>query len=106
MPCIRTPVKICPGGFDDAIDQRSKSETARFVQQVDHLTFSGPYAGERGLRILYITERAVFELTEEALHLIEPATGIDLEADILGQLKLYPEIAGYLKSMDTALFRE
>ncbi|MDH3389169.1 MAG: acyl CoA:acetate/3-ketoacid CoA transferase, partial [Gammaproteobacteria bacterium] len=36
-----------------------EGKTAKFVEQVDHLTFSGKFATERGQRILYITERAV-----------------------------------------------
>ena len=84
----------------------TEGKTAKFVQQVDHLTFSGSYANERGQRILYITERAVFELTATGLRLIEFAPGIDLETDILAQMNFRPEIADSLKPMDAALFRE
>jgi propionate CoA-transferase len=34
----------------------------KFVQQVEHRTFSGAYAAKRRQPVLYITERCVFEL--------------------------------------------
>ena len=84
----------------------AEGKTAKFVTQVDHLTFSGTYARERGQRILYITERAVFELDEDGLCLIEIAPGIDLERDILAHMAFEPRIADNLAPMDAALFDE
>jgi len=40
----------------------SEGKIAKFIERVEHLTFSGEYAIERGQKILYIIERAVFEL--------------------------------------------
>jgi len=84
----------------------TEGRTAKFVPQVDHLTFNGGYANTRGQRILYITERAVFELEAEGLRLIEIAPGIDLERDILSQMAFKPLIAEPLVTMDKALFSE
>ena len=55
---------------------------------------------------MYITERAVFKLTEAGLELIEIAPGIDLEKDILGQMDFKPVISPDLKLMDAGLFEE
>ncbi|TNF88294.1 MAG: acyl CoA:acetate/3-ketoacid CoA transferase [Gammaproteobacteria bacterium] len=82
----------------------TEGKTAKFVEQVDHLTFSGGYANERGQRIVYITERAVFELDKDGICLVEIAPGIDLERDILSRMAFKPRIADNLHLMDAALF--
>lgn len=64
----------------------------KFVQDVEHITFSGPYAWRKGQKIFYVTERAVFELTSEGMKLIEIAPGIDLEKDVLANMAFKPEI--------------
>jgi propionate CoA-transferase len=55
----------------------------KFVREVEHRTFSGAEAIKRGQRVLYVTERCVFQLVADpegasALELIELAPGIDL----------------------------
>ncbi len=78
----------------------------KFVKNVEHITFSGDYGREKGLNILYITERAVFSLEKEGLMLIEAAPGIDLEKDILAHMDFKPLIASELKTMDERIFSE
>lgn len=80
------------------IEQEGKIQ--KFVHDVEHITFSGEYAFQKGQRVLYITERGVFELTENGLRLTEIAPGIDLEKDILAQMRFRPEVARELKSME------
>ena len=76
----------------------------KFVDQVEHVTFSGPYAISKGQTVLYITERCVFSLTEEGLELMEIAPGIDLERDILRQMAFQPIIKGTPRLMDRRIF--
>ncbi len=45
----------------------------KFIRELPEITFSGKIALERGLDVRYITERAVFTLKEDGLHLIEIA---------------------------------
>jgi propionate CoA-transferase len=44
-----------------------EGDTQKFVREVEHRTFSGPYAAKRGQTALYVTERCVFSLSEEGL---------------------------------------
>ena len=77
----------------------------KFVPAVEQVTFSGKRARELGHETMYVTERAVFRLTENGLRLEEIAPGIDLEADVLGQMEFTPEIKQPLGTMDPRLFR-
>jgi propionate CoA-transferase len=70
------------------IDQ--EGQVAKFVPDVEEITYSGSFASEEGRRALYVTERCVFELTSEGLALTEIAPGIDLERDILAHLDFRP----------------
>lgn len=56
--------------------------------------------------MLYVTERAVFELTDEGMMLVEIAAGLDLERDILAKLGFTPRIAPALKKMPACIFDE
>ncbi|MDI9613586.1 MAG: CoA-transferase [Acidobacteriota bacterium] len=77
----------------------------KFLNTVEQITFSGKYAAN-GRTILYITERAVFQLIDGKMTLIEIAPGIDLEKDILPQMEFKPEISPNLRPMPEHLFRE
>ena len=86
----------------------SEGRTRKFVQAVEHRTFSGREARRRGQRVLYVTERCVFRLIDDGgqggLELIEIAPGIDLQRDVLAQMDFQPAISPDLKLMDSALF--
>ncbi len=121
---------IGPGGFID-ITQRTKTvcfvgnftngdkdikiedgqvkiyidgEKLKFVDKVEQITFSGEYAIKSGQKVLYITERAVFELTDKGMKLIEIALGVDLKKDILDKMSFMPVISENIKVMDLKLF--
>ncbi|MQX77593.1 acyl CoA:acetate/3-ketoacid CoA transferase [Sinorhizobium medicae] len=65
---------------------------AKFIEEVEQITFSGEYAREGHQTVLYVTERCVFSLTAEGLELTEVAPGIDIERDILAHMKFRPII--------------
>jgi propionate CoA-transferase len=66
--------------------------TRKFVEQVEHLSFSARRSRDVGQEVLYVTERAVFRLTEDGLQLIELAPGIDLESQVLALMAFRPII--------------
>lgn len=78
----------------------------KFVNKVDQVTFSGPYACNRGCKVLYVTERAVFTLEDGLLTLIEIAPGIDLEKDIFGAMEFKPRVSLGLREMPAEIFQE
>ena len=85
-----------------SIDQEGKVK--KFVNAVEHVTFSGDYAAAKGQPVLYVTERCVFALTMDGMELIEVAPGIDIEKDILQQMDFKPVINGMPAIMDERIF--
>jgi propionate CoA-transferase len=78
----------------------------KFVQGVEHRTFSGEYATKRRQPVLYVTERCVFRLTPDGLALIEVAPGIDIERDILAHMDFVPIMDPAPRPMDERIFRD
>lgn len=84
--------------------QEGKSK--KFIKEVQQITFSGDYANKVGQPVMYITERAVFELKQDGMHLIEIAPGIDLQKDILDLMDFKPIVSDNLKLMDQRIFMD
>ena len=78
----------------------------KFVEAVQHITFSGIYARQVKQPVKYITERAVFELRSDGVHLTEVAPGIDVDTQILALMDFKPIITDELKTMDLRIFSE
>jgi len=77
----------------------------KFVREVAQITFSAEEALRRRQPVLYVTERAVFALTDAGLRLIEVAPGIDVQRDVLAHLPFTPLLASPLPAMDAAIFQ-
>jgi propionate CoA-transferase len=75
------------------------------VQRVEQISFSGPYARERGQVVLYVTERAVFRLGDTGPELIEIAPDTTVEA-VIEAMAFRPAVSATLKTMDAALFAD
>ena len=82
-----------------------EGRSRKFVTAVEEVTFNGALAAATGQRVLYVTERCVFQLTPAGLALVEVAPGIDAERDILALMDFRP-IMTDLKLMDDRLFRK
>jgi acyl CoA:acetate/3-ketoacid CoA transferase len=77
----------------------------KFVEEVEHVTFSGRRSRTLGQDITYVTERCVVKLMPEGLVVTEIAPGIDVKRDVLGQARARMTVSPNLKEMDGRLFR-
>lgn len=96
-------------GAEIAVDEgrlciRRDGPVAKFVDEVEHVTFSGERARATGQAVLYVTERCVLRLGPVGLVLTEVAPGVDLERDVLAKMGFRPEIAADLREMDATIF--
>ncbi|MGB5533378.1 MAG: hypothetical protein WBN71_09755, partial [Acidimicrobiia bacterium] len=89
---------------DGAIEIAAEGVTERFVDQVREITFSGPDAAERGQEVRYITERAVFALIKGTVTMIEIASGLDPEEDVIAHMGFRPAISPNLSTIDRVVF--
>ena len=67
-----------------------EGRVAKFVRQVEQVSFSGPVARDAQRDVIFVTERAVFRLQPEGLELIEVAPGIDLQRDVVERMEFAP----------------
>lgn len=100
---------LTAGGLEVAVENGQlqivrEGKNKKLVAAVSQITFSGRYAAGVGQPVLYITERAVFQLDPEGVVLTEIAPGINLERDILAQMEFTPKISPHLKPMNQRLF--
>ena len=98
------------GGFkadvaEGALRIQEEGKFAKFVEEVDQITFSASVAAAGSQLVRYITERCVFELTADGLELIELAPGVDLQTEVLDLLPFEP-IINNVQPMDAAIFRD
>jgi propionate CoA-transferase len=96
-------LKVAIAGGKLSITTEGKAQ--KYVKQVEQITFSGAYATKVKQPVLFITERAVFELQDGHLTLIEVAPGIDIKKDILAHMGFVPKMATTIKPMLAELFQ-
>jgi propionate CoA-transferase len=95
-------------GLDIAIEDgscviRTEGAARKFLADVEQVTFSGRRAARLGRPVLYVTERCVFRLHEDGLHLVEVAPGVDIERDVIARMDFAP-VVGDVVQMDPRLF--
>lgn len=84
----------------------SDGKIAKFVDEVDQVSFSGARAQAQGQDVTYVTERCVIRLIDGALVVTEIAPGLDVQRDVLDQAATELKLADDLREMDGALFRD
>jgi len=98
------------GGLKIAVEDgkliiKQEGKGKKYVKDVEQVTFSGAYATATKQPVLFITERAVFELQDGVVTLTEVAPGVRLEEDILAQMSFAPRISPALKLMPAGIFQ-
>jgi propionate CoA-transferase len=88
---------------DGQIKIVKEGRSKKFVDRVQQVTFSGPFAASRGQDVFYVTERCVFRLTRDGLELAEVAPGIDIERDIIAHMAFRP-VVKTPAAMERAIF--
>jgi len=84
----------------------NEGKIKKFVNAVEHITFSGTQGLIKQQDVKYITERAVFRLTSEGVILTEIAPGIDIEKDIRPYMEFDLKVDSNLKTVNSRLFFE
>jgi propionate CoA-transferase len=91
---------------DEGLHIINEGKINKFVSDVEQITFAGAQSGPNQ-KVLYITERCVFRLTDGHMVLTEIAPGIDLQKDILDKMDFRPEIpSGGPKFMNIDIFKD
>ena len=75
----------------------------KFLPAVEQISFNAERARSLGQEVLYVTERAVFRLSDGGLELIEVAPGIDVQRQILDLLPFAP-LRRQVRTMSAAYF--
>jgi propionate CoA-transferase len=97
------------GGLATSIKngQLSIEKEGRFrkiVPEVEQITLSGKNAVQQQQRVIYVTERCVFELAQNGIVLTEVAPGVDVNKHITSLIDFPIEVSPRLKMMDKELF--
>jgi len=79
---------------------------SKFVDSLAQISFSSKNARASGQKVIYVTERAVFSLAQDALELIEIAPGIDLHRDVLDRIPFDVKVSPQLKEMAPEVFSD
>lgn len=100
----KTPrIVICgtftSGGLKTATDDDGRltivteGRQKKFVKSVEQITLSGKECSRKKQTVHYVTERAVFALLDGRFTLMEVASGIDIDRDIVPMMEFVPDIS-------------
>ena len=90
---------------DGKVVIKREGKIKKLVKRVQQVSFSGKFARNKGQKVLFVTERAVFEQDPGGPVLTEIAPGVNLERDVLGQMEFRPKVSADLRLMDSRIFR-
>lgn len=91
---------------EDGVRIAQKGKFTKMVEAVEHVTFAGRRARQRGQEAIYITERCVMRLEDEGLVATEIMPGIEPEADIFQASEGRVRVCGNAKPMPKSLLVE
>jgi propionate CoA-transferase len=102
---------LTAGGLEVAVEDGKlkivkEGSRKKLLKEIEQITFSSEYARKHDQEVMVVTERCVFQLTQEGFMLSEVAEGIDIQTQILDQMEFMPIVPADVKIMDPAIFRE
>mmetsp|Transcript_25703 Transcript_25703/g.58834 ORF Transcript_25703/g.58834 Transcript_25703/m.58834 type:complete len:264 (-) Transcript_25703:7-798(-) len=68
--------------------------------------FHGPSAAAAGQEVIYVTERAVFRLTQDGLQLQEIAPGMCVNEHVISKMEFVPSVSTNLQTMQQSYFED
>jgi propionate CoA-transferase len=89
---------------DGQLRVKRHGDVRKLVARVEQITYSAAQALRRGHEAVYVTERAVFQLTDEGVVLSEVAPGVDLRRDVLERMEFAPLIPREPEIMPVSYF--
>lgn len=90
---------------DGQLTIRDDGKVAKFVPEVEHVTFSGSMARKRGQNVTFVTERCVIRLLPDGLTVTEVAPGVDLQRNVLSRVEIPLRVSPDLRLIDERVFR-
>jgi acyl CoA:acetate/3-ketoacid CoA transferase len=90
---------------DGKLKIQQEGRVAKFVPEVEQVSFSGRRGQAQKQDVTYVTERCVIKLRPEGLTVTEVAPGVDLERDILAQSRAKLRVANNVVPMEARLFQ-
>lgn len=99
------------GGLKETIENGrlvilEEGKKIKFKKSVEQITFSAEFSQKHKQKVLFITDRCVFQVTDQGLKLTEVAPGISIEKDILPYMEFKPMISDSVSTMDIRLFTD
>jgi len=83
---------------------RREGRHRKFVPALEQICYSARIGRERGQKVLFVTERAVFRIGADGLELVEIAPGLDPGRDVIAHMGFRPAVARDLATMDARIF--
>lgn len=83
-----------------------EGRTGKLISRVEQVNLHGPTAVAKGQRVMVVTERGTFRVTEAGLEMFEVAPGIDVDRDIRPFVEFDFRVGSDLREMDHTLFGE
>ena len=91
-------------GWEDGHPTVLDGTTDKFVDEAEYIALNAPYFRSLGKKIIYITERAVFELDDDGLVLTEVAPGLHPYFSVLAYIPFPVKVHPRLKNIPAACF--
>jgi acyl CoA:acetate/3-ketoacid CoA transferase len=89
---------------DGRLDIVSEGSIARFVDEVEQITFNAARALDAGHEITVVTDRGIFEVTTSGFELVRVAPGVELRRDVLDRIAFEVRVSPRLEVIDAGFF--